>query len=246
MVHRTNASVAAFKNGRNAVWLLKEKECAQICLHAFHMLRISYNIMHATCTVFIVFAMSLLIYPWQWFCLVYLECTLCLYLIPSWQRAMQTASCCEPYNQATLAGSANSLLSPALHQRESIELHPEGHILTWSQNIKATTEHIWSLTSILEHFHSNLYYNQNYPCYLYSPYHHKDISPSPEGCCRIGGLHNRLGYWPPTRYHSHQPQSSPSAKNRVHRILQVEHSKIINTDCFGRCAMVWSVQPSVH
>jgi len=34
------------------------------------------------------------------------------------------------YNQATSAGSVNSLLSPALCQRESIELHPEGHILT--------------------------------------------------------------------------------------------------------------------
>ena len=140
--------------------------------------------------------------------------------------APQSSSSSKGKHQATPRGAHTDLKSKILRQLLNI--------------------HIWSLTSILEHFHSNLYYNQNYPCYLYSPYHHKDISSSPEGCCRIGGLHNRLGYWPPTRYHSHQPQLSPSAKNRVHRILQVEHSKIINTDCFGRCAMVQSVQPSIH
>ena len=68
-----NASVAAFKNSRNAVWSLKEKECAQICWHAFHMLRISYN---ATC---IVFTMSTLDSGFVW-------CTLNAHYVYIWDR----------------------------------------------------------------------------------------------------------------------------------------------------------------
>ena len=145
---------------------LKEKECAQICWHAFHMLRISYN---ATCTVFIVFTMSTLDSGFVW-------CTLNAHYVYIWDR-VDREQCkqllavfrrlrCPSYYSTKAASPTIKQPQQEVQTRSSVQLFVKGKASSCTQrgtywpevkNIKATIEHSRSLTSILEHFHSNLF-----------------------------------------------------------------------------------------